>query len=249
MLLNIFKKKTLPFQELFPDGFYDIHSHLLPGIDDGAKSLEDSIELIQLFRSAGIKNLTTTPHILGEVWPNTPIIINGKLDLVRKELIKNNITDINLNAAAEYMLDDVFMELLKEKKLLTIKDDFILVEFSYINHPENILDIIFEIQTQGYKPILAHPERYNYFHNKRDMYLKLKQIGCYFQLNLLSLTNYYGNNVHKIAVYLLENNLIDFLGTDIHHKNHFSFLNKIGTKKNVKLLRPILTNNEILRKN
>lgn len=247
MLLNIFKKKTLPFQELFPDGFYDIHSHLLPGIDDGAKSLEDSIELIQLFRNVGVKNLTTTPHILGEVWPNTPTIINEKLDLVRKELIKNNITDINLNSAAEYMLDDIFMELLKEKKLLTIKDEFILVEFSYINHPENVFDIIFEIQTQGYKPILAHPERYNYFHNNRDMYLKLKQIGCYFQLNLLSLTDYYGTYVQKVAVHLLENNLIDFLGTDIHHKKHFSLLNKIGTKKNVKLLRPILTNNEILR--
>ena len=247
MLLNIFKKKILSFQELFPDGFYDIHSHLLPGIDDGAKSLEDSIELIQLFKSVGIKNFTTTPHILGEVWPNTPTIINEKLDLVRKELLKNNITDVNLNAAAEYMLDDIFMGLLKDKKLLTIKDEFILVEFSYINHPENVLDIIFEIQTQGYKPILAHPERYNYFHNKRDMYLKLKQIGCYFQLNLLSLTNYYGNNVQKIAGYLLENNLIDFLGTDIHNKKHFAFLNKIGTKKNVKLLRPILTNNEILR--
>ncbi len=248
MLLNIFKKKILSFQELFPDGFNDIHSHLLPDIDDGAKSLEDSIELIQLFRNIGIKNITTTPHILGEVWQNTPTIINDKLNLVRKELIKKNITDISLNAAAEYMLDDVFMELLKEKNLLTIKDDFILVEFSYINHPENVLDIIFEIQTQGYKPILAHPERYNYFHKNIDMYRKLKQIGCYFQLNLLSLANYYGNEAHKIAVSLLENNLIDFLGTDIHHKKHFSFLNKIGTKKNVKLLRPLLRNNEILKK-
>ena len=248
MIFNFFKKKIIPFQELFPDGFNDIHSHLLPGIDDGSKSLEESIELIKMFSNIGIKNITTTPHILGEVWPNTPTIINDKLALVRKELIKQNITDVTLNVAAEYMLDEKFMELLQDKKLLTIKDNFILVEFSYINHPENVLDIIFKIQTQGYKPILAHPERYNYYHTKFDMYKKLKQSGCYFQLNLLSLTNYYGSNVQKIAVNLLENNLIEFLGTDVHHKKHISFLNKIGTKKNVKLLQPILANNKILKK-
>ena len=248
MISNFFKKKIIPFQELFPDGFNDIHSHLLPGIDDGSKSLEESIELIKMFSNIGIKNITTTPHILGEVWPNTPTIINEKLTLVRKELIKQNITDINLNAGSEYMLDEKFMELLNRKKLLTIKDNFILVEFSYINHPENVLDIIFKIQTQGYKPILAHPERYTYYHTKINMYEKLKQAGCYFQLNLLSLSDYYGSNVQKIAVRLLENNLIDFLGTDAHHKMHISFLNKIGTKKNVELLKPILANNQILKK-
>lgn len=247
MLFNFFKKKIIPFQELFPDGFNDIHSHLLPGIDDGAKSLEDSIELIRLFRSIGIKNFTTSPHILGEVWPNTPKIINDKLALVKAELIKQNITDITINTAAEYMLDEKFMRLLKEKKLLTIKDDFILVEFSYINHPENILDIIFEIQTQGYKPILAHPERYNYYHLKFDMYHKLKHAGCYFQLNLLSLTNYYGGNVQKVAVKLLKNNMIDFLGTDVHHKRHFYSLSKLGTKKNIALLQPVLENNQQLK--
>ena len=247
LLFNFFKKKIIPFQEIFPNGFYDIHSHLLPGIDDGAKSLKYSIELIQLFRSIGINNFTTSPHILGEVWPNTPEIINQKLALVRVELIKQNITDVNIDAAAEYMLDEKFMELLQEKKLLTIKDNFILVEFSYINHPESILEIVFEIQTQGYKPILAHPERYNYYHSKFDMYQKLKHAGCYFQLNLLSLTNYYGSNVQKTAVRLLENNMIDFLGTDVHHKNHFNSLSKLGTKKNIDLLRPILMNNQVLR--
>jgi len=247
LLLNFFKKKIIPFQEIFPDGFNDIHSHLLPEIDDGAKSLEDSIELIRLFSSVGIKNFTTSPHILGEVWPNTPEIINEKLALVRAELIKQNITDITINTGAEYMLDEKFMELLQEKKLLTIKDNFILVEFSYINHPENIFEILFEIQTQGYKPILAHPERYNYYHSKFDMYQKLKHAGCYFQLNLLSLTNYYGGNVQKIGVKLLENNMIDFLGTDVHHKNHFNSLSKLGTKKNVELLRSILMNNQQLK--
>jgi len=247
LLLNFFNKKIIPFQEIFPEGFNDIHSHLLPGIDDGVKSMENSIELIQLFRSIGIKNITTTPHTLGEVWPNTPEIINNKLALVKAELIKQNITDVNLTAASEYMLDEKFMELLEQKKLLTIKDNFILIEFSYINHPENILEIIFEIQTKGYKPILAHPERYNYYHNKFKMYEKLKLAGCYFQMNLLSLTNYYGNNVQKIAVKLLENNMIDFLGTDVHHKNHFNALSKLGTKKNIELLSPILMNNQQLK--
>ncbi len=243
-----FKKKTIPFNKLFPNGFVDIHSHLLPEIDDGAKSIEDSIAMIKRFQSFGIKNITTSPHILGELWPNTPEIINQKLNLVKSKLIEENINDINLNAAAEYMLDEKFMALLEQKNLLTIKYDYILIEMSFMNHPENIFEIIFEIQTKGYKPILAHPERYSYYHHKFETYQKLKELGCYFQLNLLSLTKYYGREVYKTAVELLKNNMIDFLGTDVHNNNHLDYLNKLGTSKNVKLLKPILNNNDIFTK-
>ena len=243
-----FKKKIIPLNELFPEGFIDIHSHLLPGIDDGSKSLEESIQLIKKFRSFGIKNITTTPHILGSFWPNTPEIINEKLDLVRKELIHQNITDIKLNAAAEYMLDEKFMRLLYDKNLLTIKDDFVLIELSYINPPENIFEIIFDIQANGYKPILAHPERYLFYHYKFDNYKRLKDAGCLFQLNLLSLVGYYGSEVNKTAVQLLKNNLIDFLGSDVHNKKHQDCMGNLGTSKNVKLLKPILENNRVFIK-
>lgn len=243
-----FKKKIIPLNELFPEGFVDIHSHLLHGIDDGSKSLEESIRLIKKFRNFGIKNITTTPHILGSFWPNTPEIINEKLEIVRNELAYQNITDIQLNAAAEYMLDERFMRLLYNKNLLTIKDDFILIELSYINPPENVFEIIFDIQANGYKPILAHPERYLFYHYKFGNYKKLKDAGCYFQLNLLSLVGYYGSEVNKTAIQLLKNNLIDFLGSDVHNHNHLQHLNKLGSSKNITLLKPILENNSIFIK-
>ncbi|MGK0308531.1 MAG: protein-tyrosine phosphatase, partial [Urechidicola sp.] len=158
-IYNLFflKKKITPINELLPEDFVDIHSHLIPGIDDGAKNIEESIELIKQFKKIGITNIITTPHVLGSFWPNTPEIINTKLDIVRKELVMQKVKGIKLKAAAEYILDEKFMRLLYEKKLLTIKDNYILIELSYINPPENIFEIIFEIQANGYKPILAHP--------------------------------------------------------------------------------------------
>lgn len=248
-IYNLFflKKKITPINELLSEDFVDIHSHLLPGIDDGAKNIEESIELIKQFKEIGITNIITTPHILGSFWPNTPEIVNTKLDLVRKELVMQKVKGVKLKAAAEYMLDEKFMRLLYEKKLLTIKDNYILIELSYINPPENIFEIIFEIQANGYKPILAHPERYLFYHNRFDNYKKLKDAGCNFQLNLLSLTNYYGNEVSKTAKQLLKHNLIDFLGTDIHNSNHINQLKDVGTTKNVKILEPIIENNKIFK--
>ncbi|AOW20086.1 tyrosine-protein phosphatase [Urechidicola croceus] len=240
-----FKKKLTPINELFPNSFVDIHSHLLPGIDDGAKTLEDSIFLIKKMKSFGIKNIITTPHILGTFWPNTPEIINDKLALVKNELLNQHITDVNLSAAAEYMLDERFMKLLYEKKLLTIKDNYVLIELSYVNPPENIFDLIFEIQTNGYIPILAHPERYIFYHYNFKNYKKLKDLGCYFQLNLLSLTEYYGREVYSTAIQLLKNNLIDFAGTDTHNDIHLKKLKELGTAKNVKLLKPLLLKNNL----
>ena len=180
-----FKKKTIPLEQFFPKGFVDIHSHVLPGIDDGAKDLAASIALIKKMHSYGIKNFVTTPHVLGDVYPNTTAIINEKLSEVQAELKKQNLTDIQFSAAAEYMLDEQFSERLKNKDLLTLKDQFILVEMSYFKAPFNLYDVLFEIQLKNYKPILAHPERYNFYHNAFRNYYKLKKAGCLFQLNLL----------------------------------------------------------------
>jgi tyrosine-protein phosphatase YwqE len=172
-----FKKKEIPLDEFFPKGFVDMHSHLLPGIDDGAKDLDTSIALIQKMSSYGIKNFITTPHVLGDMYPNTPEIIKSKLNEVREALQKRNITDITIDAAAEYMLDEQFSAILEKDKLLTLKDNYILVEMSYFNAPINLYEILFEIQLKGYKPVIAHPERYNFYHNDFKHYYKLKTAG------------------------------------------------------------------------
>ena len=239
-----FKKKEIPLNEFFPNGFVDIHSHLLPGIDDGAKDLNNSIELIQKMSSYGIKNFITTPHVLGDVYPNSSETIKNKLKVVRDELEKRNIYDVKINTAAEYMMDEQFSSLLEKDDILTLKDNYILVEMSYFSPPINLFEILFQIQLKGYKPILAHPERYNSYHNNFEIYYKLKKAGCLFQLNLLSLTEQYGKFVTKTAERLIKENLYDFVGTDTHHKNHLNLLKKVSTKKNFKNLQPLLLNNK-----
>lgn len=238
-----FKKKEIPLTEFFPKGMVDIHSHLLPGIDDGAKDVTDSMALIERMASFGITRFVTTPHILGDLYPNTPEIIQEKLALVKEALNAKGWHHIHISAAAEYMLDEQFAVLLATGTLLPLKDNLVLVEMSYFSPPINLFEILFELQLKGYKPVLAHPERYFTYHNSLKTYYKLKTAGCLFQLNLLSLTAHYGKPVQKTAHYLLKEHLYDFVGTDTHHQQHLDLLQRIGTKENLKLLERILQEN------
>ncbi len=238
-----FKKKEIPLKDFFPEGFVDIHSHLLPGIDDGAKNMDDSIELISKMSSYGIKNIITTPHVLGDVYPNTSKVIKQKLTEVKNELANRGIKDVQIAAAAEYMMDEQFSKLLENNDILTIKDKYVLVEMSFFSAPINLYEILFEIQLKGYKPVLAHPERYNFYHNDLNNFYKLKNSGCLFQLNLLSLTEQYGKGVQKISNKLLKEGLYDFVGTDTHHHHHLELLQKIGIQKNLDNLIDLFNNN------
>jgi tyrosine-protein phosphatase YwqE len=240
----LFFKKKIPLTDFFTNSFVDIHSHLLPGIDDGAKDIDTSIALILKMASYGIKNFITTPHVLGSVYPNSTAVIKEKLAVVQKELEKREIKGISIQAAAEYMLDEEFSALLEQKDILVLKDNYILVEMSYFNAPINLYELLFKIQLKGYKPVLAHPERYNFYHTDFKSYYKLKQAGCLFQLNLLSLTDQYGKGVQKTSEKLLKENLYDFVGTDTHHQNHLELLPKIGTKKTLDKITHLLDNNK-----
>ena len=193
--------------------------------------------------SYGIKNIITTPHVLGDVYPNTPEIIKRALKEVRAALQERNMTDISIDAAAEYMLDEQFSAILEKDKLLTLKDNYVLVEMSYFNAPINLYELLFEIQLKGYKPVLAHPERYNFYHHDMKQYYKLKTSGCLFQLNLLSLTEHYGKQVQKTAEKLLKEHMYDFAGTDVHHQNHLNVLRTVSTKKNKNFLENIMQKN------
>jgi len=246
--MAFFKKKDKKITDFFSDSFVDIHSHLLPGIDDGARDLLNSIALIKKLHSLGIKNFITTPHVLGDVYPNSSETIKEKLEVVKSELKDQGLHDIKISAAAEYMMDEQFSKLLKKNDILTLKDDLILVEMSYFSAPMNLYEILFEIQVKGYKPILAHPERYNFFHNDFESYYKLKKAGCLFQLNFLSLTEHYGKHVQKISKKLLALEMYDFVGTDTHHKKHVDLLENILTEKNKKNLEILLKRNSQLFK-
>jgi protein-tyrosine phosphatase len=202
----------------------DMHSHLIPGIDDGSPDLETSIRLIRGFIELGYTTIITTPHINADIFPNSPAIIHAGQAIVREELQRQNI-GIDFRAAAEYLMDERFSQLLAAgDPLLTLKENLVLVELSFAVPAINLREILFDMQLKGYQPILAHPERYLYFGANRKWYDQLRDAGCLFQLNLLSFIGHYGHDSKQLAEYLIKKQYVDFLGTDMHHERHLEIL-------------------------
>jgi len=232
--------------ELIPSNHVDIHAHLLPGIDDGAKTISDSLVLINGMQAIGIDQFIATPHVMSSVWENTRTGIEAKLTETNPQLLTQN-SSVQLTAAAEYMMDGTFLDLLRKEQLLTLKDNYVLVEMSYLSAPIQLYDIIFEIQLEGYKPVLAHPERYLFYHKNTREYHKLKQQGCLFQLNLLATVGYYGINVTQAAETILQKGMYDFVGTDVHHQNHLKALSQRIKTKGLENLKEAFSNNQLFR--
>jgi len=244
--LIFFNKPKPALKDLIPDNYIDIHSHIIFGVDDGANTFEDSLFLTNSFIELGIKDIITTPHTIQYVWENTKETIVEKHAETQKILTENNIT-IPFRVASEYLMDDFFVKTFKSEKLLTLKDNYVLVEMSYLNAPIQLYDILFELQIAGYIPILAHPERYQFYHENFSEYSKLKKAGCLFQLNLLSAVGYYGENVFKTAKKLLEQGMIDFVGTDAHHSNHIQAFNSKVIIKDLVPLKDAFYGNTIFK--
>ena len=197
-----------------------MHSHLIPGIDDGAKTLDDSIDMIRKMIDLGFKKIITTPHIMGEYYPNTPEKIEAGLIRLKSALSREKI-DIEIEAAAEYFIDEYFENLLNNNtRLLTFGDKHLLVELSTFAGPVNLHEIIFQLKSKGYKPVLAHPERYLYYADQYEQFEKIKKMGCLFQVNLLSLAGHYGGKQKKLAIQLLKSGWVDYLATDLHRIQH-----------------------------
>lgn len=232
---NIFKKKEVYLPIDFSVFKADMHSHLIPGIDDGSPDMETTISLIKEFKAMGYSKIITTPHIMCDYYKNTPEIILGGLENVREELKKQAI-DIELFAAAEYNLDDGLEKLIDTKQILTFGDNYVLFELPFMQEPQNFQEVVFKFQTSGYKPILAHPERYNYWHKNFEKFEEVKAKSVLLQLNLLSLTGHYGPEVKKMGEKLIDNNLIDFVGTDCHRIEHLKILQDFSNTKYFNLL-------------
>ncbi|AFL83554.1 capsular polysaccharide biosynthesis protein [Belliella baltica DSM 15883] len=209
----------------------DMHSHLIPGIDDGAKTLEQSIELIQRLKGYGIKKIITTPHIMWEFYKNTPEIITNGIKALQEELSNQEI-DIEILGAAEYYLDEFFFEKIKKgEQLLTVSDNLILVETGFIEKPAILLETLFELELQHYKPILAHPERYFYLLNDKKLVQDLLDREVYFQINLLSLTGFYSKESRVFAETLIDENRIKLVGTDCHNGKYLDALETLPQSK------------------
>jgi len=244
-MLSFLKSKPI-LKDLLDGSFVDIHSHLLPGIDDGAKTINNTANLVQSLQEIGVSQFITTPHISHYIWNNTPEVITAKYNETKLLLEEKNII-VPMKAASEYFMDDWFENHFKNEKLLTLKDNYVLVEMSYINAPVQLYKIIFELQVAGYTPVLAHPERYLFYHKNFNEYEKLKNAGCKFQLNLLSVVGYYGAEINKIAEQLLNKGLYDFTGTDVHHSKHIDSFNKKINVKEISALKEVIANNAFFR--
>jgi tyrosine-protein phosphatase YwqE len=202
----------------------DMHSHVLPGIDDGAQDVTMSLELIRGMKELGYSKLVASPHILWDIYPNTRDGILDVLDEIRDALREQQI-DIELDAAAEYFLDDHVSGLLKNKEpLLTFGDNYVLTEFSMASAPIDVKEILFEMRMQDYQPVIAHPERYVYLEHQKEFYDELKDAGYLFQLNLLSFAGVYGKSVQQLAHYLAGKEYYDLVGTDLHNQKHLKAL-------------------------
>ncbi|MFC2148442.1 tyrosine-protein phosphatase [Bacteroidota bacterium] len=240
-MFHIFSKKKFLVDYLH--NFVDIHNHILPGIDDGAKTVHESVDLVRGFKELGITNLVATPHIMNSYYPNTKETITASMDLLTNELIVNELKDISIEAAAEHMIDDNFEEILQRGEVMPIRKNYLLVEMSYLQPSINFDDAIQKVMKKGFFPILAHPERYVYWHTNKANYSKYKKKGVHYQLNLLSLSDYYGADVQKMALYLLDHGLFDYVASDIHRMEQQEALKEIKIKANLlESIMPIINN-------
>ncbi|WP_207429680.1 tyrosine-protein phosphatase [Pedobacter sp. SYSU D00535] len=226
MFFNLFRKKKKDTEHQgvdFSTVGADMHSHLIPGIDDGAQTMEESIILIKRMMDFGFKKVITTPHVMADYYRNTSDGIRRGLDGVREELQKQQV-EIEIDAAAEYYLDETLENKIRKGDILLIGGKFLLFELSFVNYPQNLMDTISKIKDKGYTPLLAHPERYSYLASDIENYHRIKNAGCYLQLNTTSLTGFYGKTAQKAAEELVDAFLIDFIGTDLHKMKHVQML-------------------------
>lgn len=201
----------------------DMHSHILPGIDDGAQDVTTSMELIEGLAELGFTGFCATPHVIADRYPNTPASIKGALERAQAELRKRNV-NVTLTAAAEYLVDQDFANLLAGRKMQTIGQDHLLIEMPFIAPAPRIEDHIFNIQVAGLRPIMAHPERYRYWNERLAEWDRIHKLGCELQVNLLSLFGHYGKEAKKQAFKLIEADLVAYLGTDIHRVEQLKIL-------------------------
>jgi tyrosine-protein phosphatase YwqE len=214
----------------------DLHSHLLPSMDDGVHNLDETLICLKQLVEWGIQKVITTPHVSRDWYPNDPSAILQNLTAVR-DLIAEHQLPLTIDVAAEYLLDDFFLDLLNKGELLSFGEArYLLVETGWSAAPLRLADMLFRIQTRGYIPILAHPERYTYYHDDKQALAYLRETGCLFQLNWMSLLGRYGSRVEKQARYLLQQRWIDFIGSDLHRPGDLKTMARLFNGSDMKLL-------------
>ncbi len=226
----------------------DIHCHLVPGVDDGSPDAATSADLIERMQRWGIERIFASPHVTQYTFENTPGTINPAMEQLRGELQRRD-NGIFLDHGAEYRIDDLFNSLLSAKQtLMALPDNYLLIENSFMQEPWNLDELVFDLQVRGYRPVLAHPERYMYYNTKKKRYAELHNAGLKFQINLLSLAKAYGKGECKLAEYLIKEGMVDFIGTDLHNSRHADIIDNYLTTADARAhmtdLEPLVLNDK-----
>lgn len=229
-MISFFKKKS----HYKPGKLFhtDMHAHWLPGIDDGPKTVEESLAMLHKYHTLGYKELIATPHIYRDYYPNTRDTIQAAFEKV-KEKAMIELPDLMLYFAAEYYMDEYFSILIKNKEILCFQENHVLVEQGFFSEIPNLDNYIFDLQIAGYVPVMAHPERYGYYHNREERIESLRHAGAKLQVNLLSLAGKYGAPIAKKAEEWIKKDFIDFIGTDAHSVSDLELLDPISLSTDV----------------
>lgn len=228
-MLPFFKSKTeADDQHLF--FATDIHCHLIPGIDDGAPSVEKGMDLARALNRWGITKVIATPHVTEDTYENTPETIAGPLRELRSAIETEGL-DLDVSHSAEFRIDDFSLQQIESGNIVPFPGNYLLVENSFVQEPWDMDRTLFNLKIKGFKLILAHPERYSYYQENHKRYTALHTNGMYFQINVLSLAGHYGKEAKRTAEWLAENGLVDFIGTDIHRQAHIDCIDRyIGSR-------------------
>ncbi|MCV9388621.1 tyrosine-protein phosphatase [Reichenbachiella ulvae] len=225
----IHRQKNLPYTT-------DVHSHLIPGIDDGVKSWEESLSILAELKELGIKKAITTPHIISDYYPNSPELIREKVEVLNAKIKEQNM-DLSVEAGAEYFVDDWFVKQVESgAELLSFGGKYILVETGFINKPMYLEEVFFKLKARGLEPILAHPERYDYVQEDIRILERFRDMGVRLQVNASSFTGHYSPLAKKTAEAMVKKGWVDMIGSDVHHMRHVELLKKASKTKYFKKL-------------
>ena len=226
----------------------DVHCHILPGVDHGSQSLEQSLEMLRAEMEMGINRVILTSHVTAITFENTGDSLTSAFQVLKKAVREAGL-DIELHVSAEYRMDEYFDKEYKAGHLLPMPGNHVLLESSFQQELMNLDELLFDMQVKGYKTILAHPERYTYYSRRRKRYEQLHNAGARFQVNILSFTGYFGEEARNSALWFARNEMIDYLGSDMHNLKHahiiMDYLNSKEWKKLSKVIEPTIKNDLI----
>lgn len=227
----------------------DIHCHVVPGVDDGSPDAATSADLIEHMQSWGIGRIIASPHVTQNTFENDRASIEPAMAQLQAEL-KRRGNNIEISHSAEYRIDELLMQRIEAGDLMPLPNDYLLIEKSFMQEPWNLDQLIFDLQVRGLRPILAHPERYPYYYNRKNRYRELHEAGLAFQINVLSLAGAYGKAERKVACHLIDAGLVDFIGTDLHRQSHVDAINAyLKTKEarnDMSALSAVVKNDKVL---